>query len=151
MLAQARLDFVSNMQYFDHEAAPDKAYLQDCYNGIYRLQNCGGLTLVLPRYFGFRKSLMHVLVNALNLEHFVVIGSDAVKEGWKYINKNMESLTKQFLECYMDYTSISGEEKEAILKCLIKKICNARFGAEVNARSTETTKWGGATYEGLSH
>jgi hypothetical protein len=125
-VAQARLDFVGRMRYFDHQAAQNKTYyLEECYDGIYRLRNCGGLTLVSPQYFEFGKSLMQVIVNSLGMKHFDIIGSDAVKKSCVYIEKNMESLTSQFLECDERFTAISRKEKEAILDRLVKKTCNA--------------------------
>lgn len=99
------------MRYFDHQAARDKAYLEKCYDGIYRLRNCGGLTLVSPQYFEFGQSLMQVLVNSLSMEHFDVLGSDAVKKSWDYIEKNMQSLTRQFLGCDESFTAIPMHDK----------------------------------------
>jgi hypothetical protein len=102
-VVQARLDFVGRMRYFDHQAAQNKTYLEECYDGIYHLRNCGGLTLVSPQYFEFGKSLMQVIVNSLGMKHFDIIGSDAMKKSRVYIEKNMESLTRQFLECLLQY------------------------------------------------
>jgi len=148
--AQEMLDFVSAMRYFDHQAALDEAYLRDCYDGIYRLTNCGGLTLVAPRYFEFGKSLMQVIVNALSMEDFDQYGSDAVQHGWAHVNQNMESLKSQFLECHKEYTAIDVSAKLTILQRLVEKTRNARFGVEVNARS-EKTKRGGKNYVGMTH
>ncbi len=117
-VAQARLNFVGRMRYFDHQAAQNMTYLEECYDGIYRLRNCGGLTLVSPQYFEFGKSLMQVIVNSLGMKHFDIIGSDAVKKSCVYIEKNMESLTRQFLECDESFTAISRKEKEAIPEVL---------------------------------
>ena len=63
---QAQIDFVSAMQYFGHQAALNDACLRDCYDGIFQFMNCGGLTLVSPEYFESGKSLMQVIVNALD-------------------------------------------------------------------------------------
>jgi hypothetical protein len=38
-----------------------------------------------------------------------------------------------------------------MLKRLIKKTRNARFGVEVEVRAMESTKSGGSTYQGLTH
>jgi hypothetical protein len=48
-----------------------------------------------------------------------------VKKLRVYIEKNMESLTRQFLECDESFTAISRKEKEAILDHLVEKTCNA--------------------------
>jgi hypothetical protein len=94
---------------------------------------------------------MQVIVNSLGMKHFDIIGSDAVKKSRVYIEKNMESLTRQFLECDESFTAISRKEKEAILDRLVKKTCNARQGVIVKARSAESTKRGGSNYTGLAH
>jgi hypothetical protein len=65
---QARLDFVSQIRYLDHEAALNPNYLRDCYDGIFRFKNCGGLALVSPPYFQFGKELMQVVVNSLHAQ-----------------------------------------------------------------------------------
>jgi hypothetical protein len=67
-VVQERLDFVSRMRYLDHQAAQDRTYLEECYDRIYRLQNCGGLTLVSPPYFEFGKHLIQVVVNSLSTD-----------------------------------------------------------------------------------
>jgi hypothetical protein len=150
-VVQARLDFVGRMRYFDHQAAQNKTYHEECYDGIYRLQNCGGLTLVSPQYFEFGKSLMQVIVNSLGMKHFNIIGSEAVKKLHVYIEKNVESLTRQFLECDKSFTAISRKEKAEILDRLVEKTCNAQQSIIVKARSAESTKRGGSNYAGLAH
>jgi hypothetical protein len=124
-VVQARLDLVGRMRYFGHQAAQNKTYLEECYDRIYRLRNCGGLTLVSLQYYEFGKSLMQLIVNSLGMKHFDIIGSEAVKKLRVYIEKNMESLTRQFLECDESFTAISRKEKEAILDRLVEKTCNA--------------------------
>jgi hypothetical protein len=40
---------------------------------------------------------MQVIVNSLGMKQFDIIGSDAMKNSHDYLEKNMESLTRQFL------------------------------------------------------
>jgi hypothetical protein len=79
----------------------------------------------MPQYFEFGKSLLQVIVNSLGMKHFDIIGSDAMNKLRVYIEKNMESVTRQFLECDESFTAISRKEKEAIFNPLVKKTCNA--------------------------
>jgi hypothetical protein len=76
---------------------------------------------------------MQVIVNSLGTKHFNIIGSEAMKKSRVYIEKNMESLTRQFLECDESFTAISRKQKEAILDCLVEKTCHARQGLIVKA------------------
>jgi hypothetical protein len=149
-LLQARLDFVSAMRYFDHEAVLNESYLQDCYDGIFQFMNCGGLTLVAPEYFGFGKTLMQVIVDGLNSDDFEEIGSSAVKEGWEHVEKNMSRLKEAFLECSKMFTGITVSDKLKILQMLVTKTRNARFGVEVRTRRNEKTKRGGKNHVGTS-
>lgn len=96
---QARLDFVSQIRYFEHEAALNPEYLLDCYDGIFRFQNSGGLALVSPQYFSFGKELMQVVVNSLHSSDFDKYGDCALRMGWDNIEKSKDTLTRSFLEC----------------------------------------------------
>jgi hypothetical protein len=147
---QARLDFVSEIRYLDYEAALNPSYLKDCYDGIYRFKNCGGLALVSPQYFGFGKELMQVIVDSLSPKDFDQHGSNAVKNGWEHIENHKDSLTKQFLECGKHYTAIDVKAKEKILETLLVKTRNARHGAEVKARRDKKTARGGENHSGIS-
>jgi hypothetical protein len=147
---QARLDFMSEIRYLEHEAALNPSYLKECYDGIYRFGNCGGLALVSPHFFQFGKDLLQIIVNALHSTDFDEHGSSSVTRGWAYIGKKKEALRNQFLECSKNYTKIDVSEKEQILEALVEKTRNARFSAEVKARRDKKTKRGGANHCGIS-
>lgn len=148
---EKRIEFLDSMRYFDHEAALNPTYLEECYDGIFRLGNCGGLTLVSPEYFAFGRNLMQVIVGALCERDFERRGNESVREGWAHIEAHMPSLRNQFMKCAEKFTSIDDKAKEQIFKDLVEKTRNARFGVEVKARRDNKTKRGGKNHVGVSH
>ena len=148
---QAKLDFVGTMRYFHHEAKLNETYMRDCYDGTHRFMNCGGLALVSPQHYEFGKSLMQVIVDALDEKDFDEHGSQAVQKGWACIEESMDSLKAQFLECGKNFTGLGEDIKIRMLKILVEKTRNARFGAEVKARRDKKTKRGGKNHVGMTH
>jgi len=106
---------------------------------------------VSPEYFEFGKHLMQVIVDALTSQDFDRSGRNAVLEGWAYIEKEMESLRQQFLECAKNFTAIDEKTKLKTLKKLVEKTRNARFGVVTNARRDEKTRRGGKNHVGTTH
>ena len=134
------------MRTFHADVLFNDKYMTECYSPQFQVYNMGHLTLVSEQYFPFAKAVMETIAGSLTTDDIWREGKKHLQSARDRVAEQEDTLKQVFFECGRgEFAGVSKSTKVVIMKKMIDKATNARFGMEEKHFNSQTVKRGGST------